>query len=96
MKLIWSFIKNNLFNFLKLAFIVLLLIFCYNSYSEYLELKNKNDALLYELSLKKNQLKILEKTYQLYDNKDYLNFYLIKTYGLLKNNDFKLYIMEVK
>jgi len=96
MRKIWNYIKASSLNLVKIFLIALLFYVCYNNYVQLIELKEKNDNLSKEIDHYNQKMQLLKKTYQLYDDEKFLTIYLLKTYGLSKNKDLKLYIVEVK
>ncbi|MCS6955754.1 MAG: hypothetical protein NZM44_05295 [Candidatus Calescibacterium sp.] len=83
----------------NLAKVVIISFLFFAIYSEYIELekiKEKNSKVIKTIELKNRNLEILKQIVGLYQNEDYIYPYLVREYGLLKRDNYKLYIMEVE
>lgn len=81
---------------IKILLIFLILFFIYYENQEIKLLNQKNDQVIQQINQQKQKLKLLKQMILLYQNNEYIYPYMIRTYGLLDKNDYKLYIMEVK
>lgn len=81
---------------IKILLIFLILFFIYYENQEIKLLNQKNDQVIQQINQQKHKLKLLKQMILLYQNNEYIYPYMIRTYGLLDKNDYKLYIMEVK
>lgn len=86
---------NTLFNISKFTLLLLIIFGVYYQYGELNKIKIKNQRVLEVIAKKKEELNLLNQTIQIYQNPDFLYPFLIRKYGLLKENNYKLYIMEV-
>ncbi|MFN3478029.1 MAG: hypothetical protein ACK4ZM_01520 [bacterium] len=86
---------NTLFNISKFVILLLILFNVYHQYEELSKTKIKNQKVLEIIEKKKNELNLLNQTIQIYQNPNFLYPFLVRKYGLLKENKYKLYIMEV-
>ncbi|MFN4219839.1 MAG: hypothetical protein ACK4GJ_02830 [bacterium] len=86
---------NTLFNISKFAVLLFLMLNVYNQYEELNKIKMKNQRVLETIVKKKEELNLLNQTIQIYQNPNFLYPFLVRKYGLLKENNYKLYILEV-
>ncbi|MCX7758507.1 MAG: hypothetical protein N2169_02690 [bacterium] len=83
-------------NLTKIIIISFLFFAIYNEYGKLEEIKEKNSKVIRTIELKSRNLEILKQIVDLYQNENYVYPYLVREYGLLKGDNYKLYIMEVE
>lgn len=78
---------------------IISIILSFAIYQQYIEIKNlelHNQSVILEVYAKELKLAKLKNLWHVYNQKDYLYPYMVRKYGVLEKEGYKLYIVEVE